>query len=242
MAQRPYAFNRPTMVPPDMMKALILAAGRGERMRPLTDAMPKPLLTAGGRTLIEWHLRAIESAGIKDVVVNLSWFGEQIRQSLADGADYGLRIDYSDEGPEALETGGGIRRALSLLGDAPFLVVNADVWTDCPLPPKTGLDGKLAHIVLVPNPDHNPDGDFGLVDGLIRNDGENRYTFSGVGVYDPALFEGRTEERFPLAPLLAEAIDAGQVSAELYTGHWFDVGTPERLESLRRYLEMRPES
>ena len=216
------------------MRAMILAAGRGERMRPLTLARPKPLLEAGGAPLIVHHLRALAAAGFEDVVINLSWLGIQVREALGDGSRYGLRIHYSDEGPEPLETGGGIFRALPLLGEGPFLVLNGDVWTDLDW---AGLrerlaHGDLAHLVLVPNPAHNPRGDFVLERGrIVEREGE-RLTFSGAGVYRAALFDGCTDGVFKLAPLLRAAARAGRVSGELHEGAWLDIGTPERLAEL----------
>jgi len=214
------------------MKAMILAAGRGERMRPLTDTTPKPLLSVGSKSLIEYHLHALHTAGISEVVINHAWLGEQIETLLGNGSRYGVNITYSREGEQALETGGGIFKALPLLGDAPFIVTNADIWTDfdyARLP--TRLDG-LAHLVLVDNPEHHPDGDFVLKEQMVSANGEGRLTFSGIGVYSAALFEGVKETVFPLAPLLRSAMQNGQVSGEHHTGHWSDVGTPKRLEEL----------
>jgi len=216
------------------VRAMILAAGRGERMRPLTLARPKPLLEAGGTPLIVHHLGALAAAGFEDVVVNLSWLGVQVREALGDGGRYGLRIHYSDEGPEPLETGGGIFRALPLLGEGPFLVLNGDVWTDLDCARLRGrlAPGDLAHLVLVPNPAHNPAGDFVLERGrIVEREGE-RLTFSGAGVYRAALFDGCTDGVFKLAPLLRAAARAGRVSGELHEGAWLDIGTPERLAEL----------
>jgi MurNAc alpha-1-phosphate uridylyltransferase len=213
---------------------MILAAGRGERMRPLTLARPKPLLEAGGAPLIVHHLRALAAAGFEDVVINLSWLGLQVREALGDGSCYGLRIHYSEEGPEPLETGGGIFRALPLLGAGPFLVLNGDTWTDLDW---AGLRQRLApadlaHLVLVPNPAHHPRGDFVLERGrIVEREGE-RLTFSGAGVYRAALFDGCTGGVFKLAPLLRAAAGAGRVSGELHRGAWLDIGTPERLAEL----------
>jgi len=220
------------------MQVLILAAGRGERMRPLTDHTPKPLLTAGGRPLIEYHLDALARAGLRDVVVNLAHLGDRIRAALGNGARYGLRIRYSDEGEQALETGGGIMRALDLLDDAPFAVVNADVYTDYPYAGLPAAPPGLAHLVLVDNPVHHAQGDFALDHGMVRSAGEARFTYSGIGVYRPALFDGCLPGVFPLAPVLRGAMDAGQVSGEHYGGRWVDVGTPERLNELDRTLRM----
>ena len=223
------------------MKAMVLAAGRGERMRPLTLERPKPLLEAGGVPLIVHHLRALRDAGYPDVVVNLSWLGEQIRAALGDGTAHGVRIAWSEEGPEPLETGGGIFRALPLLGPGPFLVVNGDVWTDVDY--RTLGDalapGDLAHLVLVANPGHNPNGDFALDRGRIVEDagpGIPRYTYSGVGVYRPELFDGCRDGIFKLAPLLRAAARAGRVGARVHLGAWMDIGTPERLADLDRKL------
>jgi len=213
---------------------MILAAGRGERMRPLTLARPKPLLEAGGAPLIVHHLRALASAGFEDVVVNLSWLGGQIQAALGDGARHGLRIHYSDEGPEPLETGGGIFRALPLLGAGPFLVLNGDTWSDIPYADlrEKLAPADLAHLVLVPNPTHNADGDFVLDCGRIVETPGERQTFSGVGVYRAELFAGCRDGIFKLAPLLRAAARAGRVSGGIHDGAWLDIGTPERLAEL----------
>lgn len=216
---------------------MILAAGRGERMRPLTDHTPKPLLEAGGKPLIAHHLERLAAAGISRVVINHAHLGDQIEAALGDGARFGLAIRYSPEGT-ALETGGGIFRALPLLGRDPFLVVNADVWTDMDfarlhLPP-----GRLAHLVLVDNPDHHPAGDFVLSGSEVLCEGAPRLTFSGIGVYDPALFDGCTAGAFPLAPLLRAAMARGLVSGHHHRGRWLDIGTPARLQALDRLLKL----
>ncbi len=218
------------------MKAMILAAGRGERMRPLTDEIPKPLLEAGGRSLIEHRIAALVAAGIADIIINHSWHGEQIEARLGDGARLGARIRYSPEGERRLETGGGICKALSLIGDAPFVVVNGDVWTDYPFERLPVDPVGLAHLVLVPNPSHNPGGDFALDGMRVANDGTARLTYSGIAVLRPALFEGQEMDAFPLAPLLRAAADRGLVSGERYDGHWLDIGTPESLDALRLRL------
>jgi MurNAc alpha-1-phosphate uridylyltransferase len=220
---------------------MILAAGRGERMRPLTLVRPKPLLEAGGAPLIVHHLRALQAAGFEDVVVNLSWLGDQVRTSLGDGSRYGVRLHYSDEGPEPLETGGGIFRALPLLGAGPFLVLNGDVWTDIDW---SRMRDRLAphdlgHLVLVPNPVHNEKGDFVLEGGRIVESAGERHTFSGVGVYRAELFEGCSDGVFKLAPLLRAAARASRVSGELHSGAWLDIGTPERLAHLDELLNSR---
>jgi MurNAc alpha-1-phosphate uridylyltransferase len=216
---------------------MILAAGRGERMRPLTDHTPKPLLTAGGRPLIVHHLERLAAAGITRVVINHAHLGEQIEAALGDGARFGLAIRYSPEG-RALETGGGIFRALPLLGDDPFLVVNGDVWSDLDFARLRLPEGRLAHLVLVDNPEHHPRGDFRLAGGEVRDDGEPRLTFSGIGVYSPALFEGCRDGAFPLAPLLRAAMARGLVSGEHHRGRWLDIGTPARLQALDQLLNV----
>jgi MurNAc alpha-1-phosphate uridylyltransferase len=221
---------------------MILAAGRGERMRPLTDTCPKPLLPAGGLPLIGWHLRRLAGAGLRDVVINHAWLGEQIERTLGDGSDWGLSIRYSPEA-QALETAGGIAQALPLLGDEPFLVINGDIWCDWnPARARTiaarleALDW-LAWCVLVDNPDHHPRGDF-LLDGGRLADGEApRLTFSGIGVYRPALFRSVARgTRAPLAPLLREAAARRRAGAERHDGRWTDVGTPQRLAALDAQL------
>jgi N-acetyl-alpha-D-muramate 1-phosphate uridylyltransferase len=221
------------------MHAMILAAGRGERMRPLTDHTPKPLLNVGGRALIEHHLVRLAAAGYRDVVINLAHLGERIRDRLGDGTRFGLAIAYSPEG-EALETGGGIRRALPLLGQGPFLVVNGDIWCDHPLTAPTLAADDLAHLVLVDNPPHHPHGDFRLEDARVRAEGTPRLTFSGIGWYRPELFLDHPQGRFPLAPLLREAMDTDRVSGAHHRGRWLDVGTPERLAVLERWLSRDP--
>jgi len=230
------------------MKAMVLAAGRGERMRPLTLARPKPLLEVAGLPLIGHHLHALSMAGFRDVVVNLSWLGDQIRSALGDGSRYNVRLRYSDEGPEPLETGGGIFRALPLLGPAPFLVLNGDVWTDFPYAKlsESLRPADLAYLVMVGNPDHNPRGDFVLRSGRIVEDGNEpggdgeRLTFSGVGVYRPELFRGCEDGAFKLAPLLRAAALEGRVGGELHDGEWLDIGTPQRLEELDHRLRGAP--
>lgn len=225
------------------MRAMLLAAGRGERMRPLTDTCPKPLLRVGGRMLIEWHLLALARAGIADVVVNHAHLGARIEGALGDGARWNLRIRYSPEG-EALETAGGIARALPLLGDGPFVVAASDVFTDFDysrihtIAARMLDDDLLAWCVLVPNPPHHPAGDFALHDGRLLADGEPKLTFSGIGVYRAALFDGTDPDRkAPLAPLLRAAADARRAGAELFDGRWVDVGTPQRLADLDAQLQ-----
>lgn len=214
------------------MRALIFAAGKGERMRPLTDARPKALLEVRGVPLIGWHLNALRAAGIVDVVVNTGYLGEQLPATLGDGSRYGVRIAWSHEPPEPLETGGGMRQALALLGDAPFIAVNADIHTDYRYADLPRVPEGLAHLVLVDNPIHHPNGDFVLHDGVCRLCGPQRLTFSGIGVYRPQLVAHYPPGRFGLAPILREAIDFGRVTGEHHRGTWSDVGTPERLAQL----------
>jgi len=218
------------------MKAIVLAAGRGERMRPLTDTTPKPLLPVAGKPLIGYHLEALAKAGIRDVVINLSWLGEKIRTQLGDGAAFGVRISYTDEGPVALETGGGIFNAMPLLGPGPFLVVNGDTWTDIDFRALELDSEALARLVLVPNPPHHPRGDFGIEGGNIVERDTDRYTYSGVGVYRPEFFEGSVPGRFPLLPLLKRAIAAEKLRGQVHRGVWLDIGTPERLAALDRQM------
>lgn len=215
---------------------MLLAAGRGERMRPLTDALPKPLVQVGGRALIEWHLQALARAGIREVVINLSWLAEKLRAALGDGRDFGVSISWSEEGPVPLETGGGIFRALPQLGPAPFLVVNADIWTDIDFARLRLAPEAHAHLVLIPNPPHHPRGDFGLEGDRIVIRESERFTYSGVGVYRSEFFAGCTPGRFPLLPLLNRAIAAERVRGEVHPGQWCDVGTAERLAGLSARL------
>lgn len=222
------------------MQALLLAAGRGERMRPLTDTTPKPLLKAAGRALIEYHVERLAAAGITDLIVNHARMGEQIEAVLGDGRAYGVRIRYSAEGEQPLETGGGIRHALALLDSDPFLVVNADVYSDFPFVPLTMPAASHAHLVLVDNPAHNPDGDFSLTGQQVGLAPVPRYTYSGIGLYRPALFAGAGAGAFPLTPLLQTAATQGRVTGQHYAGTWIDVGTPERLQQLDRRLRDRP--
>ncbi len=218
------------------MKAMILAAGRGERMRPLTDRVPKPLLEAAGKPLIQYHIEALREAGFTELVVNHAHLGAQIVARLGDGRAFGVRIDYSPEPEGALETGGGIRQALPLLGAGAFIVVNGDIWTDYPYRELRREPEGLAHLVLVDNPRHHSDGDFQLQGATVAAEGDKRLTFSGIGLYRPELFAGAPQGRFPLAPLLRSAMQAGQVSGEHYRGRWMDIGTTERLAELDRQL------
>jgi MurNAc alpha-1-phosphate uridylyltransferase len=216
---------------------MILAAGRGERMRPLTDGTPKPLLEVGGKPLIAWLIEALARAGFGELVINVSHLGARVESALADGRRWSVRIRYSHE-EEALETAGGIANALPLLGPEPFAVVNGDVHTDFDFsslsPPKTP---DLAHLVLIDNPAHHPSGDFALENGRVALEGAQKYTFSGIGVYHPALFSDVVAgTKCQLATVLKPNIVAGRVSGEHYSGRWCDVGTPERLKALDRAL------
>ena len=226
------------------MKALIFAAGLGERMRPLTDTTPKPLLAVAGKPLIEWHLEKLAACGVREVVVNTSWLAQQFPQALGDGARWGLRIVYSYEGTTPLETGGGMLHALPLLGDAPFLLVNGDVWTDADFARLPREPAGLAHLVMVDRPPQATQGDFALdADGLVRSDGEQRLTYAGLGIYRPQLLDGwrthsrdagadETPPRFRLAPILRAHMASGLISGEHHRGRWTDVGTPQRLAEL----------
>ncbi len=214
------------------MKAMVLAAGRGERLRPLTDHTPKPLLAVRGKPLIVWHLEALARAGVREAVINLSWLGESIRQSLGNGNQFGVQIQYSEEPAGALEVGGGIHHALPLLGDPPFIVVNGDTYTDLDFGRLAIGPDALAHLVLVPNPEHHPAGDFVLRGGEVSPGAGPRLTYSGIGVFRPELFARCVAGRFPLLPLLQEAITARRLSGERYDGHWTDVGSVQRLKAL----------
>lgn len=218
------------------MKAMILAAGLGKRMRPLTDHCPKPLLPVAGKPLIVHHLERLKRAGINEVVINVSYRAEQIISALGDGSAYQMSIHWSQEA-SPLETGGGIQQALPLLGDAPFLLVNGDVWCDY-LPSASALAaGDLAHLVLVDNPSHHPEGDFALHQGRVSPHGEARLTFAGISLIRPELVAGEPPGAFALAPLLKRAMADQRVSGEHFAGHWVDVGTPERLAELDRHLQ-----
>jgi MurNAc alpha-1-phosphate uridylyltransferase len=217
---------------------MILAAGRGERLRPLTDRVPKPLVQAGGKPLIGWHLERLAAAGCRDIVVNVSHLGERIVERLGNGAEWGVRIAFSRE-PQPLETAGGMALARELLGAGPFLVVNGDVYCEVDFARLLGvaLGGRLAHLVLVPNPEHHPAGDFTLDDGRVGNAPAPRYTYAGVALIAPALFAGiAAGSKAQLAPLLRTAAERQLVSGELFEGTWLDVGTLARLSALEAYL------
>ncbi|MEJ0100896.1 MAG: nucleotidyltransferase family protein [Pseudomonadota bacterium] len=211
---------------------MLLAAGRGERMRPLTDSCPKPLLPIAGKPLIAWHLQRLAAAGFHEIVINLSWLGEQIATALGDGSAHGVHIVYSREPWPALETGGGIFNALPLLGPDPFLLVNGDVFTDIDFGALRLTPNDLGQLVLVPNPPHNLKGDFWLHDGRVVEEGGERLTYSGIAVLRPELLAGAQGERFPLLPWLVRAREAGFLGAQKHAGRWVDIGTPERLVQL----------
>ncbi len=215
------------------MRAMILAAGRGERLRPLTDSIPKPLVEVGGKPLIEHHIQALAKAGFREIVINQGHLGDKLPLAMGDGSRWNITIHWSDEQPEALETGGGIYKALPLLSSSPFLVVNGDIWTDYPYSRLRAIKCDRAHLVMIPNPPQHPAGDFALHKARIRNDGENKLTFSGIGVYHPRLFDGCTAGKFSVVPLLRSAMENHLVTGEEYRGGWADIGTPERLEALR---------
>jgi MurNAc alpha-1-phosphate uridylyltransferase len=224
-----------------LRRAMILAAGRGERMRPLTDDRPKPLLEVGGKSLIEYHLDALRGAGIQGVVINTAWQGQKLRDALGAGERYGVAIQYSDEGASALETGGGIFKALPQLAPGPFLVVNGDIWTDWRLDGRFALrEQDLAHLVLVPNPAHHPKGDFCLAGDRVTEGDAARFTYSGIGVFREAFFAGCEPGAFPLLPLFKRALAAGRLGGELHRGRWFDIGTPARLAMLDAQLRATP--
>jgi MurNAc alpha-1-phosphate uridylyltransferase len=215
------------------MKALLLAAGRGERLRPVTDSLPKALVQVAGRPLIGYHLAALARAGIREVVINTSWLAQQLHAALGDGAQLGVSISWSDEGPVPLETGGGIFRAMPLLGSEAFLVVNADIWTDIDFGTIAIEPDAWAHLVLVPNPAHHPRGDFGLEEGRVIATDQDRFTYSGVGIYRPEFFAGCEPGRFPLLPLLNRAVAVRRVRGHVHRGQWIDIGTPQRLAEIR---------
>jgi len=224
--------------------ALIFAAGRGERMRPLSETTPKPLLPAGGKRLIEWHIEKLAAAGVQHIVINTSHLAEQFPAALGDGARWGVRIAYSHEGPEPLESGGGMLQALPFLGSQPFIAVNGDIWTDFDFPTLPPGPGGLAHLVVVDNPPHHPAGDFVLRDGLLHDESSPRLTFAGIGVYRADLLAGRQPgkfsmiPKFSIIPVLRAAMRSGLVSGERHRGAWTDVGTPQRLAQLDR--DLRP--
>ncbi|MCY4420034.1 MAG: nucleotidyltransferase family protein [Gammaproteobacteria bacterium] len=217
------------------MKCMLLSAGLGKRMRPLTNQVPKPLIRLAGKSLIEHHLARLKTAGYKEVVINLSHLGDSIQKKLGDGGSYGIRIQYSHEGEHPLGTAGGIVHALPLLGERPFLVISSDIWCDHPLSFPDPVH-ENAHLILVNNPAHHPDGDFAYESGTACTTGNNFLTFSGIGVFKPELFKTQTGEN-QLAPVLRSAINQSQVTADHHTGAWFDIGTFERLFEAEQYLK-----
>lgn len=223
------------------MRAMILAAGRGERLRPLTDTMPKPLFDIHGKSLIELHLEKLALAGFREVVINLAHLGDMIRDTLGSGSGWGLNIHYSPEPPGALDTGGGIVQALPRLGESPFLVINGDIFSEYPFARLRAIKCDHAHLVLVPNPAHNPAGDFALQGGHVTpnadKDGQKRYTFSGISVYHPRFFDSAPGGRFSVVPMLYAAAALKHVTGEIYRAVWHDAGTPERLEALRDHCQ-----
>lgn len=219
------------------MRAMILAAGRGERLRPLTDNTPKPLIEVGGKPLIEHHLERLAKAGFREIVINTGHLGEQLPAALGDGSRWGLAIRYSAEPPRALETGGGIFQALPMLGPAPFAVISGDTWMDFPVDRLRHVKCDYAHLVMVPNPPHHPQGDLALTGGRLRSEGAPRFTFSGAAVYHPRFFDGCESGRWRITGLLRKAADDHLVTGEVHLGAWFDAGTPERLQELREFLD-----
>ena len=218
------------------MKAMILAAGRGERMRPLTDTIAKPLLPVGGKPLIVHHIERLREAGFYDIIINLGHLGHLLPKTLGNGSRWGVNISYSDEQTSgALESLGGIVKALPLLGDEPFLVVNGDIFCNYPFDANFTPKEK-AHIILVPNPEHNKEGDFGLEEDYVCNVAQKMFTFSGIGYYHPSLFANTPATKAPLAPLLRELADKKALTGELYEGLWHDIGTPERLKEINEKL------
>ncbi len=215
------------------MNAMVLAAGRGERMRPLTDKTPKPLLKVHDKSLIVWHIERLASLGFSQIVINIDHLGDMIIKNLGDGSKWGINLLYSDERQSgALESAGGIIKALPLIESETFLVVNADIWCDYEFETNFDLQDDLAHLILVPNPKHNPDGDFALHKDRVSNDTKRRYTFSGIGYYSAKLFDGFKNQKMSLAPLLREAVEKNKVSGSLYDGRWYDIGTPQRLKEI----------
>ena len=214
------------------MRAIILAAGRGARLRPLTDQMPKPLVPVDGKPLIEHHIEGLAEAGFREIVINQGHLGDMLPAALGNGERWGVNIHWSDEQPGALETGGGILKALPLLGKGPFLVVNGDIWTTYSFARLRAVKCDYAHLVMVPNPGHNPDGDFALRGALLKNEGAPKLTFSGIGVYHSRLFAECSPGKFPLAPILVQAMEEHIVTGERFDGHWNDAGTRERLAEI----------
>lgn len=218
------------------MKAMILAAGRGERMRPLTDTTPKPLLEVRGKALIVWHIQKLAKNGFKDIIINIAHLGEMIPKALGDGREWGVRLSYSDERDSgALESAGGIKKALHFFENETFFLVNGDVWCDYEFDSGFDLGDDLAHLILVANPEHNLSGDFALKDDRVLNEAEDMYTYSGIGYYSPKLFDSLADGKNALAPVLRKAIEKNKVSGSLHVGVWRDIGTPQRLKEIDNY-------
>jgi MurNAc alpha-1-phosphate uridylyltransferase len=217
-------------------RALIFAAGRGERMRPLTDTTPKPLLPVRGKPMIVWHLEKLARAGVQEVVINTSHLASQFAEALGDGSSWNLRIRFSYEGPQPLDSGGGMFRALPFLGHDPFIAVNGDIYTDFDFSTLPQNPTGLAHLVVVDNPPHHPHGDFVLRDGLLHDEIMPRLTFAGIGVYRPSLLDGQAGGTFSMVPILREAMKRGEVTGEHYRGAWTDIGTPQRLADINGSL------
>ena len=216
------------------MIAMILAAGRGERLRPLTDTTPKALVEVRGQSMLERHLQALAAAGVETVVINLGWLGETIMERIGSGSRFGLHVVYSPEDDNVLETGGGIHRALPMLGKSPFLVINADIYTDMPMPAADLDANTMGKLMLVPTPGEKLQGDFGVDGTRLRNSGDRLYTFSGIAVYRPEFFADCKPGRFSIVPMLRAAADADQLAAEVYTGAWSDIGTAASLAALNK--------
>ena len=215
------------------MKAMILAAGRGERMRPLTDTLPKPLLEVHGKALILWHIEKLAESGFKIIVINIAHLGDKISDYLGDGSKWKVKLHYSDEQESgALESAGGIKKALPLLGNETFLVVNGDIFCDYKFDSNFNLHNKKAHLILVPNPLHNKKGDFGITKNSVVNSAKTLYTFSGIGYYDPSFFQDIQLKKSALAPLLRKAIEKNEISGEVFNNMWHDIGTPQRLKEI----------
>lgn len=221
------------------MKAMILAAGRGERMRPLSDTTPKPLLTVAGKPLIVHHLERLAAAGIQDVVINLAYKGEQIEAALGDGSAFGVQINYSKESDLGLETAGGVIKALPLLGHAPFILLSADIWTDYPFEQLQAQTVKAAHLVMVQNPTYHPAGDFYLDGKTLCHEGEQSLTYANIGLFDPAYFEPHKQQRLALGSLLHQSVSEGLLTGEVYQGCWQNLGTAEQLLALNQALQTR---
>ncbi|MCF6339766.1 MAG: nucleotidyltransferase family protein [Sulfurimonas sp.] len=217
------------------MKAMILCAGRGERMRPLTNHVPKPLLKIKGKSLVVWHIEKLASLGFNEIIINIAYLGYKIPEALGSGSKWGVKFFYSDEQKNGgLESAGGIIKALALLGEETFLVVNGDIFCDYEFDRNFDLGNYLAHLILVKNPKHNFNGDFGLIDGIVYNDAKEKLTFSGIGYYSPKLFKDLKCEKSTLAPLLRKEINHKKISGSLHQGIWHDIGTPQRLDEINK--------